>query len=123
MCEVFDNIESKIIDLPVIESVTRGLWRSVSHSSRTVYVENDQNNGVISESGVHSDKSNAHELDDSDMDMRQQDLVEESELEESIVDSYLDDSEEDEKDEELQQDIREMKKLISVQNISKASKY
>ena len=28
-----------IVELPAIASVTRGLWRSVSRSSKTVYVE------------------------------------------------------------------------------------
>lgn len=28
-----------IVELPAITSVTRGLWRSVSRSSKTVYVE------------------------------------------------------------------------------------
>ena len=36
---VSDIVEDVIVELPVIASVSRGLWRSLSRSSRRVYLD------------------------------------------------------------------------------------
>lgn len=103
-----DESEDKIIELPVMESVTRGLWRSVSHSSRTVYVA-DEVKEVVSEEKNASEEQQVEDLDESE--------------EESDNESINEESDDEESDEELQRDIQEMKKIIKRQHISRASKY
>lgn len=103
-----ENIEDKIIELPVMESVTRGLWRSVSRSSRTVYVAEEVKE-VVSEQKNASEEQQVEDLDESE--------------EESDNESINEESDDEESDEELQRDIQEMKKIIKRQHISRASKY
>ena len=58
---VNNSDEERIIELPVIASVTRGLWRSVSRSSRTVHLDQVIESSIFEEempSDSQSDQDN-----------------------------------------------------------------
>ena len=50
------SFEELIIELPVTVAVRRGLWRSVSHSSKTIEVVEDENDSIESESSEYSEE-------------------------------------------------------------------
>ena len=41
--EKVDVIASKVIELPVIDSVGKGIWKTINYEKQTVYIEVDNN--------------------------------------------------------------------------------
>ena len=99
---VLDNqnlINDKTVELPAIASVSRGLWRAMSYSSKSVNVED-----IILDKIIESDSAKQTE-------------------EESVQkDEVLEESEEEEL-EDIDDAIAKMNSLIKDQNVSKASRF
>lgn len=95
-----DSIEDIVIEVPVLEPKMRGIWRSVTRQSTTVYVGDSHKEAAVAQKECEQIGEKKQQ--------EEEDSIEEVECVE---------------EEDIAQAVAEMKKLLKAQTKSKASKY